>query len=156
MTEELLLFGQQVLAAQPFSALLGAQLTAYAAGHAEITLTLKPEYTQHMGVAHGGIVSYATDTALAFAGGSVLGVASGATIFTSEYKINYVKPARGDLLIARAFVIATSVRQAVCRCDVCSVTNGAEQLCAAAQGTIVTTQTANKLSWLALRPTSET
>ncbi len=27
MTEELLLFGQQVLAAQPFSALLGAQLT---------------------------------------------------------------------------------------------------------------------------------
>jgi uncharacterized protein (TIGR00369 family) len=63
MTEELLLFGQQALAAQPFSALLGAQLTAYAAWYAEITLTLKPEYTQHMGVAHGGIVSYAADTA---------------------------------------------------------------------------------------------
>jgi uncharacterized protein (TIGR00369 family) len=58
--------------------------------HAEIRLTLKPEYAQHMSVAHGGIVSYAADTALAFAGGSVLRVASGAMIFTSEYKINYV------------------------------------------------------------------
>ncbi len=105
MTEELFGFGQQVLAAQPFSVMLGAQLTAYTAGHAEIRLTLKPEYTQHMGVAHGGIVSYAADTALAFAGGSVLGVASGAMIFTSEYTINYVKPARGDLLIARVVAI---------------------------------------------------
>jgi uncharacterized protein (TIGR00369 family) len=146
MTEDLFRFGQQVLAAQPFSVMLGAQLTAYTAGHAEIRLTLKPEYAQHMRVAHGGIVSYAADTALAFAGGSVLGVASGAMIFTSEYTINYVKPARGELLIARAFVIATSARQAVCRCDVWSVTNGAEQLCAAAQGTIVTAQTENKLS----------
>jgi uncharacterized protein (TIGR00369 family) len=99
-----------------------------------------------MRFAHGGIVSYAADTALAFAGGSVLGVTSGALIFTSEYKINYVKPARGDLLIARAFVIATGARQAVCRCDVWYVTNGAEQLYPAAQGTIVTAQTANKLS----------
>ena len=84
------------------SVLLGAQLTAYTAGHAEIRLTPKPEYTQHMGVANGGVVSYAADTALAFAGGSVLVVSSGAMIFTPEYKINYVKPARGDLLIARA------------------------------------------------------
>jgi hypothetical protein len=29
MTEDLFRFGQQVLAAQPFSVLLGAQLTAY-------------------------------------------------------------------------------------------------------------------------------
>lgn len=142
----LLLSGQQVLAAQPFSVLLGAQLTAYTAGHAEIRLTLKPEFTQHMGVAHGGVVSYAADTALAFAGGSVLGAASGAMIFTSEYKINYVKAARGELLIAQAFVIATSTRQAVCRCDIWSVTNGAEQLCAAMQGPIVTAQTANQPS----------
>jgi hypothetical protein len=48
--------------------------------------------------------------------------------------------------MARAFVIATSAWQAVCRCNFWSVTNGAEQLCVAAQGTIVTAQTANKLS----------
>lgn len=49
MTEDLFRFGQQVLAAQPFSGWLGAQLTAYTAGHAEIRFTLKPDYTQHVG-----------------------------------------------------------------------------------------------------------
>ena len=126
MTEGLFGFGQQVLAAQPCSVLLGAQLTAYTAGHAEISLTLEPANAQHVRVAHGGIVSYAADTALIFAGGSVLGIASGGMVFTSEYKINYVKPARGDLLIARAFVISTSARQAVCRCYVWYVTKGAD------------------------------
>ena len=71
MEEDLLALGRRVLAAQPFSVLLGAQLTAYTAGHAEIQFPLKPELTQHTGVTHGGVISSAADTALAFAGASV-------------------------------------------------------------------------------------
>jgi uncharacterized protein (TIGR00369 family) len=57
---------------------------------------------------------------------------------TAEYKINYLKPARGERLSARATVISAGARQAVCRCDIWVITDGEEVLCATAQGTIVT------------------
>ena len=56
---------------------------------------------------------------------------------TSEYKINYLKPAREGRLVARATVVAPGTRQAVCRCDVWMVTEAGEALCATSQGTIV-------------------
>src|SRR5512136_570695 len=125
--------GQQALAAQPFSRLLGAQLTAMSSGSVEITLPLAPNLLQQHGFAHGGVISYVADNALTFAGGSVLGPA----VLTAEYKINYLKPARGERLIARATVIGAGARQAVCRCDIWMVTGNEQVLCATAQGTIV-------------------
>ncbi len=132
--DDLLQLGQQALAAQPFSRLLRAQLTAFRRGQAELTVPITPDLLQQHGFVHGGVLSYAADNALTFAGGSVLGP----EIVTSEYKINYLKPARGERLIARATVVAAGARQAVCRCDVWTVTDAGEVLCATAQGTIVT------------------
>jgi uncharacterized protein (TIGR00369 family) len=94
---------------------------------------LRDDLKQQHGFAHGGVVSYAVDNALTFAGGSVLGPG----VVTSEFKINYVRPALGDSIVARADVIHAGKSQAVCRCDVFVVRNGAESLCATAQGTIV-------------------
>ncbi len=124
---------KQVLAAQPFSVLLGTEVTQFDAQGTELRLTMKPEFRQQNGFAHGGILSYLADNALTFAGGSVLGE----RVLTSEYKINYLKPARGNLLIARASVISAGSRQAVCRCDVFARHAEEESLCATAQGTIV-------------------
>ncbi len=125
--------GQQVLAAQPFNALLGASLTAFAAGRAELTIPITPHLLQQHGFVHGGVLSYAADNALTFAGGSVLGLA----VLTSEFKINYLQPAQGEALVARATVLSTGARQAVCRCEIVALSGGRETLCAAAQGTIV-------------------
>ena len=58
-------------------------------------------------------------------------------VVTSEFKINYVRPAVGERLIARASADAVSKTQAVCRCEVFAVKGGVEKLCALAQGTIV-------------------
>ena len=59
-------------------------------------------------------------------------------MLTSEYKINYLRPASGRTLVARASVIHAGKRQAVCRCAIFAVdAGGGETLCAAAQGTIV-------------------
>lgn len=59
-------------------------------------------------------------------------------MLTSEYKINYLRPASGEMLVARASVVHAGKRQAVCRCDVFAVgAGGEEEFCAAAQGTIV-------------------
>jgi uncharacterized protein (TIGR00369 family) len=132
---DLMSMGQRALASQPFSALLGAQLTAFADGIAELVLPTRPELLQQHGFVHGGVLGYLADNALTFAGGSVLGEA----VLTSEFKINYVRPASGERLIARAVVVGRSQTQAVCRCDIFAVKDGQEKLCAAAQGTIVKT-----------------
>ena len=125
--------GQRVLASQPFSALLGAQLTGFAAGYAELTIPVTPQLLQQHGYVHGGVLSFAADNALTFAGGSVLGAA----VLTSEFKINYLLPGRGETIVARAAVLSAGARQAVCRCDVFAVAGGRETLCATALGTIV-------------------
>lgn len=124
--------GEQILAAQPFSALLESRLTVFDAGTAELVIPIRPQLLQQHGFVHGGVLSYAADNALTFAGGSVLGPA----VVTSEYKINYVKPAQGQMLIARASVIAAGKRQAVCRCDLFVGDGERETLCATALGTI--------------------
>ncbi len=130
--DEMLMMGRQVLAAQPFSVLLGAHLTAFAPGSAELQIPIKHEHKQQHGFVHGGVISYAADNALTYVGGSVLGPA----VVTSEFKINYVRPAMGESIVARAKVIYEGKTQAVCRCDVYSVRDKKELLCAVAQGTI--------------------
>lgn len=125
-------FAKQVLASQPFSVLLGAQLGSIEPGKAELVIPLRAELRQQHGFAHGGVVSYAADNAITFAGGSMLGDS-----LTAEYKINYLRPAVGDKLIARAEVTHSGKRQAVCRCDVYVVHNGENKLCATAQGTVI-------------------
>ena len=127
-------FGQRIIASQPFSRLLGAQLTVLEEGCAEITIPITPELLQQYGFVHGGVISYAADNALAFAGGSMLEL----EVVSSEYKINFIKPAIGERLVARASVLSAGRRQSVCQCQVWVVANGEEQLCAVAQGTIVT------------------
>jgi uncharacterized protein (TIGR00369 family) len=131
--DDLLGFGKQALASQPFSALIGAELTGYSPGRAELTIPITPQLKQQHGFVHGGVISYAADNALTFVGGSILGPA----VVTSEYKINYLRPAMGTALVARATAVYSSKSQVVCRCDVFVVGDGKENLCAVSQGTIV-------------------
>jgi uncharacterized protein (TIGR00369 family) len=124
---------QDFLKTQPFSRLLGAQITGYGQTEgAELRLDISEQVKQQHGFVHGGVLSYLADNALTFAGGTALGPA----VVTSEFKINYVRPALGELLIARARVAHGGKTQAVCTCEVFVVTDGEEKLCALAQGTI--------------------
>ncbi len=125
--------GRRVLAEQPFSVLLGARLVAFDSSGAALEVSVTDALRQQNGFAHGGVVSYLADNALTYAGGAALGTA----VVTSEYKINYLRPALGERLIARASVLHAGRNQAVCRCDVFVVAgDAAETLCAVAQGTI--------------------
>jgi uncharacterized protein (TIGR00369 family) len=128
---DMLEWGRGFLAKQPFSQLLGAELTRFERGTAELTLALRDELRQQHGFAHGGVIGYLADNAMTFAGGSVFGDA-----LTLETKLNFVRPARGDRMLARAQVVHAGKRQAVVRCDVFCFENGEQKLCAVAQGTI--------------------
>lgn len=120
------------LASQPFSVLLNAELVALGPGRCELRVPVTDSIKQQHGFVHGGVVSYAADNSLTIAGFLALQAA----VVTSEFKINYVRPAVGDFLLARAESVYAGRTQAVCRCDVFVVRDGRERLCAVAQGTI--------------------
>ena len=130
---EYLEVGRQILASQPFSVLLGAELLDFGEGYAELGVPITDGLKQQNGFVHGGVISYAADNALTFAGGSVLGL----SVLTLEFKINYLRPVVGEKLIARAKAVYAGRNQATCRCDVLSLSDGEEKLVAIAQGTIM-------------------
>jgi uncharacterized protein (TIGR00369 family) len=132
MQVDLLAHGRQILASQAFSGVVGASLDVFEPGHAQLSVPLAPHLLQQDGFVHGGVLSYLADNALTYAGGSVLG-----KVLTSEFKINYIRPAVGaERLVAVASVVGSGKSQAVCRCDVFLESAGERKLCAAAQGTI--------------------
>ncbi len=131
---DLSIFAHQVFDAQPFTSFLGAKLTRCAPGEVEMMLPIRDDLKQQHGFVHGGVISYLADNAITFAGGLALG----GNALTSEFKINYIRPAVGSYLIVRASAVAAGKRQAVCRSEIFAVDDtGAEKLCALAQGTIV-------------------
>jgi uncharacterized protein (TIGR00369 family) len=130
---DMLALGKQILASQPFSQLFKTEITRFEIGLVELKIPITRELQQQHGFLHGGVLSYAADNALTFAAGSAMMV----PVVTSEFKINYVRPAIGETLIARANVVYSGRTQAVSRCELYVVKDGVEKLCAVAQGTIV-------------------
>lgn len=104
-------------------------------GESELTLTLRPEMTQHHGFAHGAIVGLMADNACAWAGASVAG-----DVVTGGYTIDFLRPAKGDRLRARGTVVKAGKRQVVVRADVWAESDGEAPVhVAVAQATIVPT-----------------
>ncbi|MET7643547.1 PaaI family thioesterase [Streptomyces sp. NPDC005426] len=125
---------QKVLDSQPFSALVGARITVFGDGAATLEIDSREDLRQQNGFLHGGVLAYAADNALTFAAGTTLGPA----VLTGGFSIQYLRPATGTALVARAEVVHTGRRQAVARCDLFVVgQDGAETLCAVAQGTVL-------------------
>jgi uncharacterized protein (TIGR00369 family) len=123
---------REVLAAQPFSRLLGTEVAEFSEVGVELRLPITPQLQQQDGFVHGGVISYLADNAITFAGGGALGPA----VVTSEFKISYLRPARGQSLVARATVVHAGRSLAVCDCKVFCVEHGDARLCAVALGTV--------------------
>jgi len=52
----------------PFQILLGYELVAWRAGHAELLLEIRPGHLNRAGVVHGGVYTTLLDTVMGFAG----------------------------------------------------------------------------------------
>lgn len=129
---ELAAIARGIFDAQPFTQWIGAELREVGRGRADIALRNRPELRQQHGFVHGGVISYLADNALTFAGGLALG----GDAVTAEHKINFVRPAVGDVILARASVISVTKSQAVCQCLVYASDRNGEKIVAIAQGTI--------------------
>jgi uncharacterized protein (TIGR00369 family) len=130
---DILEIGRGILNAQPFSRLLGTEMSRYADGEVELRLPMTEALKQQHGFAHGGVIGYLADNAMTFAAG----LSMGGGVLTAEIKLNLMRPGVGDMLIARAKTLSFGRTQGVARCEVYAVDNGTETLCAAGQGTVL-------------------
>lgn len=128
---------RKALDSQPFSRLVGARITSFGDGRAVLEVDIREELRQQNGFLHGGVLAYAADNSLTFAAGTTLGPA----VLTAGFSVQYIRPATGLTLVARASVVHSGRRQAVVRCDLFTVgADGDETLCAVAQGTVLAAQ----------------
>lgn len=133
---ESLALASAVLDAQPFNAVVGARITAFGGGNAELVLDIADRHRQQFGVTHGGVLAYLADNALTFAAGSVLGT----DVLTGGVDVNYLRAARDGRLRATATVVHRTRTHAVTTAEIWHEPADAEpSLCAIARGTVFAT-----------------
>ena len=89
---------------------IGGELTDLGDGYAQLAFEICPHHTQHLGVVHGGAIATLADHCGWYAVISQL--ERGFTSVTIELKINYLKPAKGEILTAEAKVVNRTKRTA--------------------------------------------
>jgi len=114
---------------------LGAELAGLRAGECEIRVIYREELTQQHGYFHGGVTAAIADSASGYAAYTLM--PTGYSVLAVEYKINFVAPAQGEMLAARARVVRSGKTLTICAADVFAVKDGAETVCATALSTIM-------------------
>jgi uncharacterized protein (TIGR00369 family) len=123
-------------AQQAIMNLIGARLARVEPGIVEIELPFRADLTQQDGYLHAGIVTTVADSACGYAALSLM--PRGSRVLSVEFKVNLLRPARGELFVARAEVIKAGRTLSVVRADVfATVANAEAELVATMQGTMM-------------------
>ena len=116
--------------------LIGGELTRVEPGVVEIALPYRADLTQQDGYVHAGIVTTIADSACGYAAYSLMPPES--EVLAVEFKLNLLRPAKGDMFLARAEVIKPGRTLTVVRANVFSISGDDErQLVATMQGTMM-------------------
>jgi len=122
-------------AQQSIMHLIGASLTLIEPGVVEITLPYRQDLTQQNGYLHAGIVTTIADSACGYAAFTLMPEGSG--VLSVEFKVNLLRPAKGEYFLARAEVIKAGKTLTVVRSDVFALTEDKRTLIATMQGTMM-------------------
>ncbi len=114
--------------AKGFSNAAGFRVVAVEPGHAELALAKRDDLVQFFGHFHGGVITALADQAAGIAVTS--GLPKGRIGVTVEIKINFLAPADGTELIARANTLKMSGAIGVATVEVFSKREASETLCA--------------------------
>jgi len=126
---------KQSFASQSIMRLIGARLSLVEPGLVEITLPYRKDLTQQHGYLHAGIVTTIADSASGYAAYSLMPAGSG--VLSVEFKVNLLRPAKGETFLARAEVIKPGKTLTVVRADVFGISEtGPRELVATLQGTM--------------------
>ena len=125
-------------AKQTVMALIGAMLTLVEPGVIEITLPYRTDLTQQHGYIHAGIITTIADSACGYAAYTLM--PPGSDVLAVEFKVNLMRPAKGETFVARAEVIKSGRTLTVVRADVHALTGEQRELVAIMQGTMMRLQ----------------
>src|SRR5437868_2794242 len=95
---------------------LGCELTKLDKGSCEIELVVHPKHLQQNNFVHAGIVATLADHAAGCAAYTV--TEEDHIVLTTEFKINLLRPATGEKLIARSKVLKPGKMITVCQSEV--------------------------------------
>jgi uncharacterized protein (TIGR00369 family) len=123
-----------IMAMPGFSHSSGMRVVAAEPGKVSLALSKRPELTQFFGHFHGGVIAGLADQAAGAAVSTAL--PAGRIAVTVEIKINFLSPADGEEIIARAEAMQTGGTIGVAKVEVISQDKGAERICAFATATM--------------------
>ena len=130
---------KQSFAKQTIMGLIGAELSRVEAGVVEITLPYRPDLAQQHGYLHAGIVTTIADSACGYAAYSLMPPES--EVLSVEFKVNLLRPAKGEVFLAVAEVVKSGRTLTVVRADVFGVDqSGRRELIATMLGTMMCLQ----------------
>ena len=115
----------------PLTMLLGVDLIYCWAGESELVIPVRNDLKQAHGTVHGGVLGVAADNACGWAAASALG-----PLVTASYLINFLSPAKGELVRARAKIVKAARRSAVVSAEVFVENGGSRELVAVATASV--------------------
>lgn len=97
----------------PFCKLLGITIAEYHPGHCKAEMPIEKQYFNRAQMVHGGASYTLGDVAMGFAAAQ-----GGAYSLTKSIEIEYLAPAKGDLLSAIATIERQVDNRVYCSCEV--------------------------------------
>jgi uncharacterized protein (TIGR00369 family) len=125
----------QSFAKQTIMGLIGAELTRVEPGIVEITLPYRADLAQQHGYLHAGIVTTIADSACGYAAYSLMPPNS--EVLSVEFKVNLLRPAKGETFKAVAEVVKAGKSLTVVRADVFGFDRDRRELVATMLGTMI-------------------
>lgn len=127
---------KQSFARQTIMGLIGAEITRVEPGIVEITLPYRADLAQQHGFLHAGIVTTIADSACGYAAYSLM--PPNTEVLSVEFKVNLLRPGKGELFLASAEVVKSGRTLTVVRADVFSLDPaGQRTLIATMLGTMI-------------------
>jgi uncharacterized protein (TIGR00369 family) len=121
---------------QTIMGLIGARLTRVEPGLIEIRLPYRADLAQQHGYLHAGIVTTIADSACGYAAYSLMPPNS--DVLSVEFKVNLLRPAKGESFVAVAEVVKAGRTLTVVRADVFGIDGEAPRdLIATMLGTMI-------------------
>ena len=126
---------KQSFAKQTIMGLIGAELTRVEPGLIEIRLPYRADLAQQHGYLHAGIVTTIADSACGYAAYSLMPPNS--EVLSVEFKVNLLRPAKGERFSAVAEVVKSGKTLTVVRADVFAIDRERRDLVATMLGTMI-------------------
>src|SRR4029078_175256 len=104
---------------------IGAELLIVEPGKVEIALPYRSDLTQQHGYLHAGIITTIADTACGYAAYTLM--PAGSEVLSVEFKVNLLRPAKGERFVAVANVLKPGRTLTVVRADVFGVSESDER-----------------------------